>query len=146
MIDYNGTGTMFKDLPRSNTIVIDINAQGIMDIDPFHQRFKKEFPETMAMLAPRFMSGDLQPGTVIKNQENGYRVLCVVTRYARIGGLKDDEETVIRNSLGALEHVQRICGKDPIASNIMNKDIKTAWSTMHEVIKSTSLNWMVYFK
>lgn len=149
MIRYEGQKKIFTDdVPRDQTLLIDINAQGIMGLDWIHRRFANAFPETMELLRPLFASGKLMPGMVIKTNEKGYRVLLAVTRYGRVGRVKDDPESVVRNTDICMQRVMELTmrNNDIIASSILNRDINTAWSRIHNVVshKDHIMQWVVY--
>lgn len=147
MLKYDSNKNMFEAMPKSHTILIDINAQGIMDIDPVHMKFKNFFPETMELLSPMFMSGKLTPGEIIETEEKGYNILLLVTRYARVGPIKDSSEMVIENTLKILNKIERRMGSKPLISSIINRDIGTAWPRLQNVVRERkNINWLLRVK
>jgi len=143
VLRYDKDKTMFEGMSKDAIIIMDINCQGIMDIDNVHVKFKKMFPETMLMLKPLFISGKMQVGEIIETEEGGYTILLIVTRNARVGKLKDDDEVVVKNTLDIIKDIETRLGKKPVVSSVLNRDIGKAWPAAQMQIINSNLDWTI---
>lgn len=141
MIAYENK-VLFEDNFKEYTIVLDVNCQGVLEFEHHQRQFKRHFPETTKMLIEASIAGTLTPGMVIRNEEDGFNILLIVTRYARVGTLKDANETVVRNTLQAIDSIT----EKKIVSPLINRDISICWPALHPKIKSMDINWVVYTK
>jgi hypothetical protein len=141
MIAYENK-VLFEDNFKEYTIVLDVNCQGVLEFEHHQRQLKRYFPETVQMLVEASITGTLSPGMVLRNEEDGFKLLLIVTRYARVGALKDDNETIIRNTMRAVESIT----EKKVVSPLINRDVSSCWPALHPKIKSMDINWVVYTK
>lgn len=141
MIGYENK-VLFEDNLSDRTIVVDINCQGVLELEQHQRRFCKEFPQTLKLLQVAFLTGTLKPGQVITNMEDGFKLALIVTRYSRVGSLKDSPEAVNLATMKAIESLEH----KKIVSPVLNKDIISSWPIMHNIIKGKDVDWVVYTK
>jgi hypothetical protein len=145
-LNYNtGNKKLLTDLPLSSYIAIEMDTKCTFGINIKEREFIKLFPETMAAMNPMFVEGRLQPGQLFKFDENGYKVLILINRYARVGILKDDSNSVCQTTQRLIKHVKNIVGDNDVSSWMMIRDTDM-WSSISGQLKQMNINWNIYHR
>lgn len=147
MINYAASATkkLTEDLPKHSNIVIEWNCQGAFGVSFLERQFKKTFPETIAHMSSVSASGKLTTGQVLVFQENDYNIYVMINRYALVGRLKDDYETVLATTQRTIISLKQLVGMGNVYSWMLIKDTGF-WSNVHRQLKNMDINWNIYHR
>lgn len=141
MISYERK-EMVLDCHKDRIIVIDINSQGILELETVHKRLVSEFPKAAELIRLACIQGKASVGMTLTYEERGYKFLFIVTRKARVGRTKCVPETVNHFTEKLLLKCKFFGNK--FVSGILNRDISSSWPTMANIVKKMDVDWVVY--
>jgi hypothetical protein len=132
------------DIKERPLLFIDLNSQGIVDLDSTLRRFRTEFPGAYTAYMMACMDGSAFIGETFTTQEHGYDLLLAVTVHSRIGQYKDDIMEVSETYKEIVQSLEKSYKDRVIISGHLSKYMGNGIMNIYNVIKNSQLNWVVY--
>lgn len=145
MIQYHDK-LMITDCKRldNHILFIDVNAQGILELDPVGRRLLQLFPGVALAYRAACVQGLFEPGSMRYMEEDGMEFILGCSTYYRVDNkLADTGETIQHNTIKMLERLEKEYPMRSFVSGILNRHTQT-WDAIGGKIRSTSLDWNVY--
>jgi hypothetical protein len=145
MIKYERQDQYIMTFDRSQgVIIIDVNCQGIMELNEHQITFKLMFPKTYEDYTKLIIDRDFMPGDVFWFKEDGYDIALIATRDHVVGSEKDVDSDIKTYTEMAIETLAKTTEIPTMLCPLINKGMfhKHFTSAVHKFGKQ--LDWYVY--
>lgn len=145
MIKYFQQEMIYDCMKGDNAIMfLDVNAQGILELDPVGRRLLSEFPDVALQYRAACAQGLFLPGSIRYYESNGYEIILGCTTVYRIGkALKDDDESIQKATEQIIDKLGKEYTMRKFVSGIINRH-STKWADTSVLIASSGLDWSIY--
>ena len=131
--------------PEDGIMVINVNAQGILEMDRIGRRLVNEFPEIELQYRAACHQGTLGLGQMRFFEVDRYRILLICTAHHIVGSIKDYPEVIEHTTNKIIDAIAEKYKNFKFTSGILNRGIAN-WASTHKRIKELELNWQIFIE
>lgn len=143
MITYdNEKDEMIYDPPRTSIMVVDVDCQGLFNLNCVGERVRREFPETFKMYINKCINTPV-PGRVSVALERGYKLAFLFTTEVCFGKNKTNEDLVLQRTINGIKSLVNKYPDAEFSSGVLNRHTNT-WSDVVKYINNENINWTVH--
>lgn len=145
MIKYLQNEMIYDCKKQDNAVLfIDVNAQGILELDVVGKRLLSEFPNIALMYRAGCVQGLFTPGVIRYYEDNGFEFVLGCTMAYRAGKLlRDDPDAVLKATTDIIKRLGSEYKDRSFVSGILNRHLPI-WGETSIRIASSGLDWSIY--
>lgn len=142
-LKYERKEMLLDNKPDDGVMVVNVNAQGILEIDKVSRRLAKEFPEIEMQYRAACHQGQMGLGSIRLFESGKHRIMLICTAYNIIGMTKDDEEVIVHTTTKIIDELGKKYSNFKFTSGILNRGIAD-WTEVYKALNQSGLKWQVF--
>lgn len=144
MVKYENKEMVLDVVKNSAVMVIEGNAQGILELDKVGRRILTEFPEVALQYKAACQQGLVDVGQALYIEAWGFEFIFLINQYYRVGEkVQDTSDKIVFNTIKCIDKLKQKMPNKKFISGILNRHSAT-WQKIAGHLAASGLSWTVY--